>query len=176
MIGNAISLAAAGFMASSCLVKNSRAIFICQFLECVLLAVSSVFFGSLAGTAVLAVSALRNLLVAAGRYPKKLMYLFVLATAVLGIWVNTKGLIGLLPVAATVEYTVCCYYIKGLKATRYSIFINVAIWVIYSFCIFDFSTALTDSAVLLVDAAAIVKLYRREKREKAPEGTGPLPQ
>lgn len=155
-------------MAASCLVKNHRSIFICQFLECLLLSVASVFFGSLAGTAVLALSALRNLLVATKKYTKPVMCLFLLLTALAGVVVNTKGFVGLLPVIATVEYTVCCYYIKGLKATRYSIFINVAIWVVYSFLILDFSTALTDSAVLFIDAAAIVKLHRLEKAQVPP--------
>lgn len=166
LIGNGVSLAAAGFMAASCLVKSKRDVFLCQFSECLLLAAASVFFGSLAGTAVLALSALRNLLVAAGKYPKALMYLFLFLTLLLGVLVNTKGFIGLLPVAATVEYTVCCYYLKGLKATRYSIFVNVAIWVVYSFLIFDLATALTDSAVLVVDAAAIVKLHRSDRAKK----------
>ena len=49
IIGNGISFVAAIFMVASCVVKRKRTIFLCQFLECALLAVASVFFGALAG-------------------------------------------------------------------------------------------------------------------------------
>lgn len=163
IIGNIISLVAALFLAASCLVKNKRGIFLCQFMECVLLAISSVFFGSLAGTTTLLLSAVRNLIVARERYTKQMMYIFLVLTIVAGILANSRGLLGLMPVIATVEYTICCYYITGIKAIRCSIFVNMAIWIVYSFLILDFSTAISDSIILIVDLAAIVKMHRSEK-------------
>ena len=67
-----------------------------------------------------------------------------------------------MPVIATVEYTICCRLIRDVKRTRISVLVNEAIWLIYSFIIFDFSTALTDVAVIIVDILAII----REKRAK----------
>ena len=39
-------------------------------------------------------------------------------------------------------------------------------WVIYSFLICDLSTAVSDTIVLLVDAVAIIRLFRREWMER----------
>lgn len=150
IIGNGISFVAAIFMVASCVVKRKRTIFLCQFLECALLAVASVFFGSLAGMATLVLSAIRNLLVANDRYTKPMMTVFLILTIVAGVLANTRGLVGLLPVFATVEYTICCHYIVGEKATKCSIFVNVLLWVIYSFLICDLSTAVSDTIVLLL--------------------------
>ena len=163
VIGNMISFVAALFMMASCVMKSRRATFLCQFAECSLLAVASVFFGSFSGVTTLALSAVRNLVVAKDRYTKPVMYTFLTLTIVMGVLANTRGGIGLLPVIATVQYTICCHYVTGEKATKYSIFANIFVWVLYSFLICDFSTAISDSIVLLVDAAAIIRLRFRER-------------
>ena len=49
LIGNIISFVSAMFMAASCLADTKYKIFFYQVLECLVLAVASVFFGSLAG-------------------------------------------------------------------------------------------------------------------------------
>ena len=118
IIGNGISFVAAIFMVASCVVKRKRTIFLCPFLECALLTVASVFFGALAGMTTLVLSAIRNLLVANDRYTKSMMIVFLILTIVAGILANTRGLVGLLPVFTTVEYTICCHYIVGEKATK----------------------------------------------------------
>ena len=64
---------------------------------------------------------IRNLLVANDRYTKPMMTVFLILTIVAGVLANTRGLVGLLPVFATVEYTICCHYIVGEKATKCSI-------------------------------------------------------
>ncbi len=79
-----------------------------------------------------------------------MMTVFLILTIVAGVLANTRGLVGLLPVFATVEYTICCHYIVGEKATKCSIFVNVLLWVIYSFLICDLSTAVSDTIVLLL--------------------------
>lgn len=46
--GNIISLAAAAFLAASCVMKSRNGIFAMQFMNCALLAAASYFFGSYA--------------------------------------------------------------------------------------------------------------------------------
>ena len=90
IIGNILSFFAALFMVASCVVKRKQAVFFCQFLECTLLAVASVFFGSLAGMTTLVLSAVRNLVVAKDRYTKPVMVAFVILTIVAGL-LPTRG-------------------------------------------------------------------------------------
>lgn len=166
ILGNLISLVAACFMAASCLARDNRRVFFCQFMECTILAASSVVFGSLSGAFTLTLSALRNLIVSRGKLTRPLMILFLLAAVVGGLLVNTRGAVGLLPVIATAQYTVCSYCIRSVKGTKYSIFVNVLFWVVYSFLILDFSTGISDSVILCIDGAAILRMHREEQQAK----------
>ncbi len=158
IIGNIISFIAAIFMAISCAVKKRKTIFYLQALNCFVLAVASVFFGAYAGITTLIISTLRNLIVAHDKYTKPVMYVFLVLTVILGVIANNRGFIGLLPVIATVQYTLCLNLSKGLLFTRISIFVNTAIWVTYSFIIRDFSTACMDSISLVTVTVAIITM------------------
>ena len=163
IIGNAISFLSAVCMALSCCSKDVKKVFGYQFLECVLLALASCFFGTYAAVVTLILCALRNIIIAAGKFTKPVMIIFTVAVAVCGFFVNNKGALGLLPVLATVEYTICCYYVKSLKGTKVSILVNLLMWIIYSFIIFDFSTAVSDSIIAAVDITVVLKMMFREK-------------
>ncbi len=169
IIGNIISFVAAGFMAYSCCLNDHRKVFFYQAIECAMLCVASVFFGAWAGITTLALSATRNYLVSRDKFSHKLMVLFLVLVVVLGLLANNRGLIGLIPVVATVEYTVCCHYIKEIKAVKCSIFVNTFMWVFYSFAIMDFSTGFTDMTVLIIDAVSLARVWMGEKKRAAQE-------
>ncbi len=147
IIGNSISFVAALFMAASCCVNDRHRVFLLQAVECALLCVASIFFGSWSGITTLALSATRNYLVSKDKFNQNLMVLFLVLVVVFGVWANNRGLIGLIPVVATVEYTICCHYVKEIKAVKCSIFVNTFLWVFYSFAIMDFSTGFTDATL-----------------------------
>lgn len=109
------------------------------------------------------ISTLRNFIIARDKYTKPVMYVFLAVTTVSGILANNMGIIGFLPVIATIQYTVCLNIFHSLFGTRLCIFINTAIWVTYSFMIFDFSTALTDSISLITITATVVKMIIKKK-------------
>lgn len=157
VIGNVISFMSAMCMVFSCCSKDMKKVFGFQFLECVLLAVASVFFGTYAAVVTLLLSAARNIITAMGKFTRPVMVIFLLLVTGLGILTNNRGIIGFLPVIATLEYTVCCHYITDVKATKISILVNLIIWIVYSFIIFDFSTAVMDSMVAIVDVVVLVK-------------------
>ena len=163
LIGNIISFAAAVCMLWSTFSRSRKNIFLLQFFECVLLAVANVFFGSYAGVAVLLLSAARNLLVAKGLYTKPVMGVCILLTVVLSFLTNNRGFLGLVPMLATLQYTVCSLFVTSVKGTRLSILINTLFWVAYSFLIRDYSTALSDSAVLLFTAFNLVRIVHEER-------------
>lgn len=169
IIGNILSFGAAMFTAASCCVKDRRKVFLFQFMECAVLAAASFFFGAYAGITALVLSGARNLLIAANRFDRRLMWVFLALIAAAGLLTNNRGLVGLMPVAATLEYTVCCHYVTGVKATRVSILVNALIWMVYSALILDISTAISNLIVSLVDIAAILKLAREERQEAAAE-------
>lgn len=167
IIGNIISFIAALFMVASCLARSKRKIFFYQGLECFILAGSSAVLGSSAGTVTLLLCAVRNVFIAKNVFSKPIMWSFVLLTVIIGGWVNALGLLGLIPIIATVQYTFCSHYITSVKGTKYSIFVNVLMWVVYSFMIFDFSTAISDVIILVIDSVDIFRIHREERRAAA---------
>ncbi len=157
IIGNIISFIAAISLAISCVVKERNTVFFLQFLNCAILAVSSYFFSSYAAITTLVICCIRNIFIIKDRFTLPAMLFVIISVVIFGLLANNCGIIGLLPVFATVEYTLCSYFIKDIKKTRISILINESIWVIYSLLIMDISTTATDIFVITVDIISIVK-------------------
>ncbi len=166
IIGNCISLIAAVFMVASCMVKQRHQVFQLQFLQCMLLTVASYFFQSYSGLIANFISGIRNLLVAKGYFSKKVMVTFLLVSVVLGLHVNNRGWIGLLPMIANLQFALGCYLFSDMLQTKWNIWVNVVIWIIYSFLIFDFSTGICDCIVLLVNSITIYKMSANKKRKE----------
>lgn len=157
LIGNIISLIAAVFLAVSCTVKTRNKVFIMQFMNCALLAVASYFFGSYAAITTLVLCCIRNIFILKDKFTKPVMAVIITLVFIFGFMANNRGIVGLMPVFATVEYTLCCHFIRDVKKTRISVLFNESIWLIYSFLVRDYSTAMTDIAVITVDIFAIIK-------------------
>lgn len=164
LIGNALSFLAAMFLFLSSILKRKDKIFIFQFFECVTLAVASFFFGAYAGISTLLLSAVRNVLIAKNKFGKTLMYVFLLLTLTLGIITNNRGAVGLMPVIATIQITVCGCVFEGIIETKISIAVNTVIWVVYSFIIKDYSTGIIDSIVLAAAIVSTVKFIRQSRK------------
>ena len=164
LIGNIISFGAAVCMLWSTFSRSFKNIFLLQFFECVLLAIANIFFGVYAGVAVLLLSATRNLLVAKGFYTKPVMGVCIVLTVVLSFLTNNRGFLGLIPMIATLQFTVCSLLVTSVKGTRLSILVNTLFWVVYSILIKDLSTFVSDSVVLFFTSFNLVRLLREERR------------
>lgn len=165
IIGNCISFVAAIFMVASCMMKQRHRVFQMQFMQCMLLSVASYFFQSYAGLIANFVSGIRNITVAKGYFNKKVMIVFLLVSVLLGIAFNNRGWIGLIVVVANVQFALCCYFFTSLKGTRWSIWFNLVLWIVYSFLIADFATAISDSVVFIINSYMLCNIYRDEKRK-----------
>ena len=108
ILGNLISLVAAGFMAASCLAKDNRRVFFFQFMECAILAVSSVVFGSLSAALTMALSAARNLIVSQGKLTRPLTLFFLLHSPI-----SNLGKVKII-----IEHRFNCFF--GLHMMRYT--------------------------------------------------------
>ena len=160
LIGNLISAAASVLLAVSCVVNDKRKAYLCQLLESALLVVSSVFFFAWVRliTQVLAVA--RNALVIQDKFTVRLMVIFTVVGTAVGLAINTEGWLGLLPILATIQLTVCNYYCKSLKATKWGFLVNVILWGVYSFLILDFAYGVANA---IIGVAGAISLWRMGK-------------
>ena len=164
VLGNLISFAASLALTPGCLMKDPKKVYMLQVTENLILVVSSVCFGSWSGISTLLVSTVRNVLLVKGRFDKRMMYLFIVLVTGCGLAVNNKGLIGLLPVLATVILTVCNYYAREILAIKWSLFVNIVLWAIYFFAILDVVSGVTQVVIALVTLASIIQLRLDTKK------------
>lgn len=166
LLGNLISFMASLALTAGCLSKDPKKVYILQVAENLILCVSSMCFGSWSGISTLLVSTARNMLLVKGRFDKRMMYLFIVLVTVCGLWVNNRGIIGLLPVLATVILTICNYYAKDILAIKWSLLVNLVLWAIYFFFILDMISGVTQVVIAVVTRASIYQTRLEAKHPR----------
>ena len=164
IIGNAISLVAGIFIILSMWVNDEKQAYKYQFWNAFILIISSVFFFSWTGVTTMAIAASRNAMVYYDKLTSYWTVFFIVISVVLGLMVNTLGLVGLLPIIAIVQITLCNYYLKSIKTIKTSFIVNSAIYIVYFLAILDFSSAAIESVTALIGLISLTKLIRSENK------------
>ena len=159
LFGNIVSFAAACFTLASAWSRDRRRIYLYQAGQCLLLAFANILFGSVSGVTTFALCTARNLLLAYDRFTPRRCWFFVSAVALLGLYANNRGAVGLIPVVTTALYTVVCLYAKRTRDIKLNLVVNLLLWAVYDFFILD----LVSCAVDAVSAGtAVVSLFRAQ--------------
>ena len=158
VVGNVISLIAGIFIILSMWVNDEKDAYKYQFLNAFILMISSVFFLSWSGVTTMAIAAARNVMVYNDKLTSKWMGFFIIISIVIGVLVNTMGIIGILPIIAIVQITLCNYYFKSIGLIKTGFIVNSAIYIVYFFAIFDFASAAIESFTALVGVVSLFRL------------------
>ena len=167
ILGNLISLGASVCLAASCCAGKKSTAYRLQAAESGVLCGSYLVFNAWAGLITQALSVLRNLLVVRGKFSARWMVLFTALAVVLGVAVNDRGLIGLLPVVATVQLTLCNHFCRTIRQVKVSFLVNAFQWLAFSFCIGDYVNTCTQVVVMALCVVSLVRLSRKEKQVPA---------
>ena len=162
IIGNIISLIAGIFIILSMWVNDEKEAYKYQFWNAFILIISSVFFFSWTGVTTMAIAASRNAMVYKDKFTFNWMIFFIVISIVLGLFVNTMGFVGILPIIAIVQITLCNYYLKSIKPIKISFIFNSAIYIVYFLAIFDISSAAIESFTALIGVVALIKLIKNK--------------
>lgn len=163
IIGNCISAVASVFLAISNCAQSQKKIYLFQLLETATFCVSSIFFRSWAGLSTLLISLIRNILVVKNRLQKWHVYLFSTLVVLIGLYVNNRGALGLLPIVSTVEITFANYYAKGVPLIKISVLINTVLWAVYSFLIWDFAAGISETLISVLGAISLAQYIHQLK-------------
>lgn len=163
IIGNIISLIAGIFIILSMWVNDEKQAYRYQFWNAFILMISSVFFFSWTGVTTMAIAASRNAMVYKDKLTFKWTVFFIIISIVLGLLVNTMGFVGILPIIAIVQITLCNYYLKSIKTIKTSFIVNSAIYIIYFLAILDVSSATIESVTALIGLISLARLLMSEK-------------
>ncbi len=160
IIGNILSLFAAVFTVLSSISCGRKKIYGYQACQCAVMIAASVFFGSISGVVTFAFCVLRNILLMNDRFSKTVCAVFIALLSITGILSNNLGFIGLIPVAATVLYTFLCLILREDIAIKLNIILNLALWTVYDFIIFDIVSATVDAISVIVTIISVAKALK----------------
>ena len=158
IIGNGISLIAGIFIILSMWVNDEKEAYKYQFLNAFVLVISSTFFLSWTGVTTMAIAATRNAMVYKDKLTFNWTIFFIVISVILGLLVNTLGFVGILPIIAIVQITLCNYYLKAIRNIKIGFIVNSAIYVVYFLAILDFSSAVIESITALIGIISLVRL------------------
>ncbi len=163
LIGNFFSLCTAICIAISVVKRNKIRLIWWQIWD--------TFFCILASLVLLSYSSFTTSILCMARnvaaYKKKLTGALAIALMLIcvciGLYANNRGVFGLFPILAFVEYTTAMYWTKNDQQMRYAVVINLSLWFIHDLYIQAYPSALTD---VLLSLWTVIQIFRHIKRGK----------
>lgn len=159
-IATVLSIACACFTAAASWVPNKEKSYRLQVIQCLIYAVASYFFGVYSTIVTVLLCAVRNWLSSRNRFSTKVCIPFCIVMVVLGLLFNNAGWVGLIPVLATLIYSIGCCVCKALIRTKWNILVNLAFWILYDLMIADYPSCVMDTIGAVVAVAAIIRITR----------------
>lgn len=158
LIGNLISFVAGIFIMISLVVNNDKKAYKYQIFNAATLVIASFFFNSIVGVVIMAIASIRLTMVYKDKFTKKWAIFFLILSISIGFAVNTLGWIGLIPIIAVTQITICNYAYKDIRWIKLSFIINEAFYIFYFFLIYDYVSTLVQVLTVVIGCISYVKL------------------
>lgn len=158
LIGNLISLIAGIFLMASLVVNDDKKAYKFQLLNTSTLVIASFFFESIVGAAIMAIASVRIFMVIKDRFTLRWTIFFLILSITVGFAVNTLGLVGLIPIIAVTQITICNFAYKDIRWIKLSFIVNEGFYIFYFFLIFDYVSTLVQILTVVIGCVSYVKL------------------
>ena len=156
--GNACSLCAMVTDSISGTRKKNNEILGFQMLSQVFYGACSIILKGYSSTAQNVVAIFRNLAAMKNIKSKAAEWTLILAGVVLGILFNNRGLIGWLPIAANLEYSIAVFRFKDSeKGLKIAFIINMVMFFAFSLAIMNFVGAAANIFVAVTTALSLIR-------------------
>ena len=163
LLGNLISFAGAFLMVVIGLIKRKEKVLAVQCVQFSLMGIGNLVLGGVTGALSNLISLVRNLICYKFGITIPLKLMFIAVQAGLSLWVNTQGLIGLLPVLAAIIFT-WFLDIKSDLGMKILLIDTQCLWLVYDFTIMNYVSFAFDIMCLCANGVGI---YRIRKSERA---------
>lgn len=159
IIANILSLISVGLNCISSFFKTKKRILFLQTLECIIGGISQILCRSFSASIQLFLGAIRTY-IAINENTKKIVYwIFSLVSLILGLIFNNRGLIGLLPIFATIQITLWNGYFKTGQQVRYGMVVNFIPWIIHDFIVKMYVSSIIMTLTMIITIINIIR-YR----------------
>ena len=158
--GNLISVIAGIFIVASLWVNDDKKVYKYQIISASILVVSSFFFNSPVGMVVMALVALRFYMVYHDRFTIYWAIFFLIISTSIGFAVNNLGIVGLIPIVATIQITICNYAYRDIRWIKLSLIVNEAFYIFYFWFVFDIASTVVQLITVSIGCISYIKLVR----------------
>ena len=161
IIGNITSLISCLLDSYSATKKNKKEMLIIQCFSVIVYAISNTLLNAYSAVVQNIFALVRNILAAKGIKNKIVEYIIIFGCLFLGIYFNNLGLLGLLPVFANVEYSICLFVLKErLIGLKLSFLICNICFLILNFCISNYVGFVSNSITVIT---TVIELFKKDK-------------
>ncbi len=122
--------------------------------------IASVFFNSWIGAFLMAIASARLFMVYKDRFTLRWMVFFLVLSVILGFAINTLGFIGLIPIVAVAQITICNYAYKNIRWIKLSLIVNEAFYIFYFYLVFDLVSTVVQVITVAVRCVSYVRLVK----------------
>ena len=163
IIGNLVSLVAGIFLIVSLCVNNDKKAYKFQFLNTFILVIASFFFNSWVGVVIMAIASMRLFMVYTDRFTLRWAVFFLILSVTVGFLVNTLGWVGLIPIVAVTQITICNYAYKDIRWIKLSLIVNEAFYIFYFYLVFDFVSTFVQVITVAIGCISYIRLVHQRK-------------
>ncbi|MBR1605678.1 MAG: YgjV family protein [Alphaproteobacteria bacterium] len=149
ILGNIFSLLAVICLGISVLKKNKKSLIGWQILDTVFCVASTFVLQSYSAVVTNSVSLARNIVAYYNQLSRFMAFVFSLLIVIVGLYLNNRGVIGYLPIIASVQYTICLYITKNEQQMRWALVFNLWFWLIHDAYIQAYPAAINDAILSL---------------------------
>lgn len=158
IIGNLSTLLAMGANAISATRKSKKNMLRVQNISQVIYCLGSIVLRGYSAAVQNVVSIARNIVAIRNIKSKPLEWILVVLGAVLGVAFNNRGVLGLLPVIGTLQYTLAIFRIKdNERALKISFLISTVAFVAFNISLYNFVGAAADTTVAITTIVALIR-------------------
>jgi len=161
--GNLCSALGTAADAMSASRKTAKGVLYMQSLGQLLYGIATLFLGGYSASAQNLVSILRNLAAAKKLEHKALPWIFLALGVGLGLLCNNLGLVGLLPIAANLEYTLAVFRFKDdERKLKIAYLVCIALFMVFNTMILNFVGAGMNLLIFGTTLAFVLKSGKKE--------------
>ena len=161
ILGNLFSLAASLCTGMSVIKKSKTDFMYWQVGNTLFAILTNLALFSFTGMTTNSVSLVRNIFAYKNKLTVRLTFVLLVISIGLGLWLNNRGIIGLLPVFSSACYTICVYITKNEQQLRYALIGDLTLWSIYYLYIQAYPSVITYTILNIWTAVQIVKYYKK---------------
>lgn len=162
IIGNIFGFIASIFMVYSGIVKEKNKVLFYQTLEVGIAVISYIFLGGISGAIINALNVLRNILCYKDKLNVIAKLILSILSAVLVLYFNNYGLIGVLPLICILIY-LWCMTIKDVVKFKILIIVLMILWTVYDFTIKSYVASVFDVLTIIANIISIIRIKSRKR-------------